>query len=99
MSDQNTSKKLKKPKLVLPYKKMPLSKPVEENPEKATRKFAEGQMDGVGKYEMILTAAARARDLKNGNRPLVKTTARETVTALLEIEAGVVGWDYIKDKI
>lgn len=40
------------------------------------------------KFEMILVAAERARELAKGSRPLVKSNNGAVVTALREIEAG-----------
>lgn len=40
------------------------------------------------KFEMILVAAARARELARGARPLVKSNNGTVVTALREIEEG-----------
>jgi DNA-directed RNA polymerase subunit omega len=40
------------------------------------------------KFEMILVAAARARELARGSRPLVESSNGNIVTALREIEAG-----------
>ena len=47
------------------------------------------------KYDMILLATARARDLKRGHAPLVEKTNGNIVTALQEIEAGKIGLDYL----
>jgi DNA-directed RNA polymerase subunit omega len=47
------------------------------------------------KYDMILIATARARDLKRGHAPLVEQTHGPLVTALQEIEEGKIGLDYL----
>lgn len=47
------------------------------------------------RYEMILTASIRAREIKRGSKPLVPTTSSPIVTALLEIEAGLLTSDYL----
>ena len=53
--------------------------------------------DRVGnKFDMVLIAAARARELKRGYASHVKTDNGPIVTALQEIEAGLVGRDYLK---
>lgn len=39
-------------------------------------------------FELVLAAAQRARELKAGDRPRVKSTNGPTVTALKEIEEG-----------
>jgi DNA-directed RNA polymerase subunit omega len=48
------------------------------------------------KFEMILIASIRARELKRGDQPKLVGTGRPTSTALLEIEEGLVGRDYLK---
>ena len=48
------------------------------------------------KFDMVLIAAARARELKRGYACQVKTDNGPIVTALQEIEAGLVGRDYLK---
>jgi DNA-directed RNA polymerase omega subunit len=53
--------------------------------------------DRVGnKFDMVLIAAARARELKRGYARQVNTDNGPIVTALQEIEAGLVGRDYLK---
>jgi DNA-directed RNA polymerase subunit omega len=48
------------------------------------------------KYRMILMAARRARQLQGGAKPLVHTTSRKTTrTALEEMKAGVVKFEYM----
>ncbi len=42
------------------------------------------------KFELVLLAAKRARQLIKGGRPLVKANNREVVLALREIAAGTV---------
>jgi DNA-directed RNA polymerase subunit omega len=48
-----------------------------------------------GKYDLVLIAARRARELNRGWRPLVKSKNDVAVTALREIEAGLIGRDYL----
>jgi DNA-directed RNA polymerase omega subunit len=48
------------------------------------------------KFDMVLIAAARARELKRGDIRRVKTDNGPIVTALQEIEAGLVGREYLK---
>jgi DNA-directed RNA polymerase subunit K/omega len=43
-----------------------------------------------------LIASARVRELKRGHHPKLVTKAGPTVTALQEIEKGLVGRDYLK---
>ena len=59
--------------------------------EDATLKY------GGNKYEMILAAANRAREIKRGKVPLVKSQYGPVVTALMEIEQGKIGPNYIKE--
>jgi DNA-directed RNA polymerase subunit omega len=47
------------------------------------------------KYDLVLIAARRARELKRGWRPLVQCNNDVLVTALREIEAGKIGRDYL----
>ena len=47
------------------------------------------------KYDLVLIAARRARELKRGWRPLVQCDNDVLVTALREIEAGKIGRDYL----
>ena len=47
------------------------------------------------KYDLVLIAARRARELNRGWNPLLKTDNSFGVTALREIEAGLVGRDYL----
>lgn len=42
------------------------------------------------KYEMILMAAARARELERGSKPMVIGDNKHCVTAMKEIAAGLV---------
>jgi len=47
------------------------------------------------KYDLVLIAARRARELKRGWRPLVQGKNDVLVTALREIEEGKIGRDYL----
>lgn len=47
------------------------------------------------KYDLVLIAARRARELKHGWRSKVDCNNGVTVTALREIEAGLIGRDYL----
>lgn len=53
------------------------------------------QMIG-NKFEMILIASVRAKELKRGDAPKVVSTGYTTSTALLEIEEGKIGREYLK---
>lgn len=47
------------------------------------------------KYDLVLIAARRVRELKRGWHPRVECKNDIPVTALREIEAGLVGRDYL----
>jgi DNA-directed RNA polymerase omega subunit len=49
----------------------------------------------VGRYDLILIASRRARELNRGWRPRVTGNNGVVVTALREIEAGLIGRDYL----
>lgn len=50
------------------------------------------------RFEMVLIAAARVRELKRGHKPKIDVPKKvgPTVTALMEIEKGLVGREYLK---
>lgn len=48
------------------------------------------------KYDMILIAAARARELKRGHKSTLGERNRPIVTAIREIEQGLVGKEYLR---
>ena len=48
------------------------------------------------RFEMVLVASIRARELKRGSRKLVTTKNGNVVSALQEIEAGFIGRDYLR---
>ncbi|NBP04528.1 MAG: DNA-directed RNA polymerase subunit omega, partial [Proteobacteria bacterium] len=48
------------------------------------------------KFDLILIASARVRELHNGRAPLIKTDNKGCVTALTEIEQGLVGRDMLR---
>ena len=48
------------------------------------------------RYDLILVAAARVRELRKGHRPKIQTKNGPVVTALTEIEDGLVDRDYLK---
>ena len=48
------------------------------------------------KFNLILIAAARVRELHNGRAPLIKTDNKGCVTALTEIAQGLVGRDMLR---
>lgn len=56
--------------------------------------------EAVGnRYDLILIASRRARELSRGDAALVKTRRGPVVTALQEIEAGRVGRSYLLKEI
>jgi DNA-directed RNA polymerase omega subunit len=60
---------------------------------------SEDTANAVGnRYDLVLIAVARARELKRGYIPHIKTKHKHIVTALNEIEEGFVGREYL-DKI
>lgn len=53
--------------------------------------------DAVGnRFNMVLIATLRARELKKGYAKNVKTPNGHIVTALQEIQAGYIGLEYLK---
>jgi DNA-directed RNA polymerase omega subunit len=48
------------------------------------------------RFDLVLIASQRVRELKRGHHPKLITKAGATVTALQEIEAGLIGRDYLK---
>jgi len=55
------------------------------------------QMIG-NRFNLVLVAAQRTREIRRGSRPLVDNTNNSTpiIVALKEIEQGKVGIDYLK---
>ena len=47
------------------------------------------------RYDLVLVAAQRARELRRGHAPKIATKYGPIVTSILEIEAGTVGTDYL----
>ena len=65
--------------------------------ESRARYTSEEAVNQVGnRFDLVLIAAQRVRELKRGYRPKLTTKAGTTVTALQEIEAGLVGREYLK---
>jgi DNA-directed RNA polymerase omega subunit len=48
------------------------------------------------RFDLVLIASARVRELKKGYTPKVAFTGGYTSTALQEVEKGFVGRDYLK---
>jgi len=54
-------------------------------------------VEAVGnRFDLVLIAAARVRELRRGHAKQVIGTNSTTITALQEIEAGLVGREYLK---
>ena len=61
------------------------------------RHCSEAAVQAVGnRYDLILIASERVRELVRGDKPKLITTAKPSVTALLEIENKLVGREYLK---
>lgn len=89
-----------KVKIELPYKQTYSGQPIAEDIEKATQRFSHGDKNtSTGKYEMILVAANRARDLSRGAESQVGGNYKSVVRSLLEIEAGYVGREYVSETV
>lgn len=48
------------------------------------------------KYDMILIAGARAREIRKGKKSMLGDKDKATVTALMEIEQGLIGREYLR---
>lgn len=54
-------------------------------------------VDNIGnRFDLVLVASARVRELRKGHRKQVTGINSPTITALQEIEAGLVTRDYLK---
>ena len=92
--------KNRKLKIELPYKQTISARPIVEDVEKATWRFSNGDKNtSTGKYEMILIAAQRGRDLARGAESKITSDHKPAVKALLEIEAGHVGREYVSETV
>ena len=61
------------------------------------RQCSEAAVLAVGnRYDLILIASARVRELVRGDKPKLSTAAKPSVTALLEIENKLIGREYLK---
>ena len=57
---------------------------------------SEHAVEALGnRYDLVLVAAQRARELRRGHAPKIVTKYGAMVTAILEIEEGLVGNDYL----
>jgi DNA-directed RNA polymerase subunit omega len=60
------------------------------------RLTSESAVKQVGsRYDLVLIASRRARELDRGWSPLVKCNNGKVVTALREIESGLIGREYL----
>jgi DNA-directed RNA polymerase subunit omega len=54
-------------------------------------------VENIGnRYDLILVAGQRVRELMRGHKPKLTTKSKPSVAALEEIEAGLIGVDYLK---
>jgi DNA-directed RNA polymerase subunit K/omega len=81
-------RKTKATKVELPYRKTLSSKPVAEDVALATKMF------GGNCYEMILAASLRAYEISKGSPSRIKEVHKPTVTAVLEIQQGLIDREY-----
>ncbi len=62
-----------------------------------SRDTSQAAVEMIGnRYDLVLIASIRARELRRGYKPLVETNNTPIVTALNEIEKGKIGIDYLK---
>jgi len=65
--------------------------------ESRARYTSEDAVSMVGnRFDLVLIASQRVRELRNGHRAKLTTKAGPVVTALQEIEKGLVGREYLK---
>lgn len=65
--------------------------------ENMARISSQRAAEAVGnRYDLVLIAAARVRELRKGHRAKILSRNGAVVTALTEIEEGHVGRDYLK---
>ena len=62
-----------------------------------SRYTSQAAVEMIGnRYDLVLIASIRARELRRGYKPLVETNNTPIVTALNEIEQGKIGIEYLK---
>jgi len=60
------------------------------------RQSSSKAVEAVGnRYDLVLIAAQRVRELNRGHRPRMTVNDNKSITALTEIENGLVGRDYL----
>lgn len=65
--------------------------------ENRARYTSENAVNMIGnRFDLVLIASHRVRELIRGNRSTLNTKAGPVVTALQEIEEGLVGREYLK---
>ena len=61
------------------------------------RLTSQAAVEMVGnRFDLVLIASIRSRELKRGHQPLVTCNNGVNVTALREIEAGKIGREYLE---
>lgn len=62
-----------------------------------SRNTSEAAVEQIGnRFDLVLVASARARELKRGHAPKVTGAGGITATVLKEIEEGKIGTEYLK---
>jgi DNA-directed RNA polymerase subunit omega len=57
---------------------------------------SEHAVDALGnRYDLVLVASQRARELRRGHAPKIVTKYGPMITSILEIEEGLVGNEYL----
>lgn len=69
-----------------------MNKPVSNS--RNTSELAVAQVGN--RFDLILILAKRARELKAGHRPKVADAGGVSATALMEVEQGLIGREYLK---
>lgn len=65
--------------------------------ESRARYTSEEAVNQVGnRFDLVLIASSRVRELRKGYKPKIVTKEGHAVTALQEIEAGLIGRSYLK---
>lgn len=65
--------------------------------ESRVRYTSEEAVNQIGnRFDLIIVASKRVRELRSGYKPKLTTKAGPVVTALQEIEAGLIGRNYLK---
>ena len=72
---------------------IPRLKQTKYDPHSTDGRTSEGAARKVGRYELIFIAATRIRELNKGHAPMVKKVHGNRVTAIQEIEQGLIDGD------